>query len=172
MTKTSTKGLIVGRTVPMTTTGRPSTLPHAVDYRSWWILLSMTPILTSTHPPHACTSSNHPTCAVPYMKTPTVQRWKIAQILQCRAYPGSSEWMVSVLRWCGFPGIYYTAVLPWKLLCGDLARVRCMRVSVVPIPPTSVPLLYLQTRWSETFRDKKKNCTWIQLRKDLASSLF
>ena len=35
--------------------------------------------------------------------------------------------------------------------CGDLVRLRCMRVRAVPIPSASLPIFYLQTRRSEIF---------------------
>ena len=61
--------------------------------------------------------------------------------------------MALVLRWCGVYGIVYIfAKFLWKPWVWSRMR-RCMRVRVVPIPPASVPLFNLQTRWSEIFRE-------------------
>ena len=111
--------------------------PCGVSYMC--LLLTMTPVPRSPAPRH-----NNPTCAELYMKAASVQRWEIAQILQCRGYQLSIKGeacgygcMVLVLRWCA--------------QCVVLVRLRCMRVRVVPIPSASLPIFYLQTRRSESF---------------------
>ena len=66
---------------------------------------------------------------------------KLLKFCNVGAIKGGASWygcMVLVRRWC----VQY-GVLVW---------LRCMRVRVVPIPSASLPLFYLQTRRSETFR--------------------
>ena len=68
--------------------------------------------------------------------------------VEYRAYQRSNEWI-----WVY--GITISVMRYLRCLCEHVVPVwvrRCMRMRVIPISLTGIPVFYLQTCWSETFR--------------------
>ena len=102
----------------MTTTGWPSTCPHACEsLRAGWIIGTCSrrwrQYRHQRTRPTPAPRHRHPTCSAAYMKAPTVQHWAIAA---CKGYQGNNEWIwvysfgVSVMRYRRYT---YTTVLLW-----------------------------------------------------------
>ena len=124
---------------PYSHTTPSPTLPHAVYHG--FLLLTMTPEPRLPAPRHNYGWTTQR--AQNFIWKPLLySAEKLLKFCNVGAIKGGASGygcMVSVLRWC--------------VQCSVLVRLKCMRVRVVPIPSASLPLFYLQTRHSETFRD-------------------